>query len=496
MGEARELLMRVRAESAACTRDRRPRRWPRRIGALILSLALAAAAGTGCFAQSSDPPPAVTPIPVDSGRDEADQPQTESPTPVDSGSDATGQPQAAPSTPVASDRDETGDPRAELSIRVVSDGHEIDFPEAIRLRLEIEADDEIAEVTLFYHLAGTPSRVYGYPQVMVGRSVSTEFSIRTDGANYLPSGVEIEYYYRIRGAGGGVVETPHTRVTYLDPVYRWRELRQGDLIVTWHDISEERVRTVLSNVEPRMQAAKDMFGLDDVRPIKAVIFNSRQEADRGLPFVSEAASRRHLYGGFAFREYDQFVLSGLTEHGIAHEATHLLLNQAVTSPLAKVPAWLNEGLATYFEASDSGRARTVAAAAKDRRLLRLRSMGAVPGRPDDVTVFYAQAWSVVTHMIETYGAERMSALLDALGSGVEIDEALRQVYGTGVDGLEADWRARLSASISPVLRPDPGTVGTSALLTGAAAVAAVVSAYRWLVREPAEPEDDEPFDTA
>ena len=469
-----------------------PRRWTRRIGVSILSLALALAAGTGCFAPSSDPRPAVTPIPVDSDRDATDPTPAESPTPVDSGRDATEQPQAAPPNPVASESGGTDDPRAELSIRVVSDRHEIDFPEEIVLSLEIEANEELAEVTLFYHLADKPVRVYGYPQVMVGRSVSTEFSIRTDGANYLPSGVEIEYYYRIRGAGGGVVETPHVKVTHLDPAYRWRELRQGDLIVTWHDLSEERVRRVATNVEPRMRAAREMFGLDDVRPIKAVIFNSRREADRGLPFVSEAASRRHLYGGFAFGEYDQFVLSGLSEHGIAHEATHLLLDQAVTSPLAKVPAWLNEGLATYFEPLTSARARTVDGAARSRRLLRLRSMGAVPGRPEDVVVFYAQAWSIVTHMIETHGAERMGALLDALDSGLEIDEALRSVYGMGVDGLEAEWRARLEGSFSPLPRPDPGTVGTSALITGAAAVAAVVSAYRWLVREPVDPEDEEP----
>ena len=462
------------AASEAHTGDRRPRRWARWIGASIFGLALAAAIGAACSNSSSDGLPAVTPIPVDSDRAEADAPPPASPTPAASVGD--GQ-------------------RAELSVRVLSDRHEIDFPEAIRLSLEIEADDEIAEVTLFYHLAGNPSRVYGYPQVMVGRSVSTEFSIRTDGARYLPSGVEIEYYYRIRGAGGGVVDTPHVKVTYLDPVYRWREMRQGDLVVTWHDISEERVRAVVANVEPRLRAAKEMFGLEEVRPIKAVIFNSRREADRGLPFVSETASRTHLYGGFAFQDYDLFVLSGLSERGISHEATHLLMGQAVTSPLAKVPAWLNEGLATYFEGVDSGRGRTVAAAARRRDLLPLRSMGAVPGRPEDVVVFYAQAWSVVTHMIETYGAERMSALLDALDSGADIDEALRQVYGTGVDGMEADWRARLSASISPVLRPDPGTVGTSALITGAAAIAAVVSAYRWLVREPAEPEDDEPVET-
>ena len=293
-----------------------------------------------------------------------------------------------------------------------------------------------------------------------------------------------------------MAETPHTRVAYLDPVYRWRELRQGDLVVVWHDISEERVRAVVSNVEPRLRAAREMFGLDDVRPVKAVIFNGRAESSRSLPFVSQAASRTHLFGGFAFQDYDQFILSGLNEQGIAHEATHLLLGQAVSSPLAKIPAWLNEGLATYFEGTDSGRGRTVAQAARRRDLLRLRSMGSVPGRPEDVVVFYAQAWSVVTHMIETYGAERMSALLDEIDSGVEIDEALRTVYGTGVDGIEADWRARLSASISPVLRPDPGTVGTSALITGAAAVAAVVSAYRWLTREPAEPEDEEPLDAA
>ncbi len=468
------------AASEARTRDYRPRRWARRVAAPILCLALAAAAGAGCH-QASEPLPAVTPVPVDSDRAATPVPQVAPPA-------------TAPSpTPVPSG---AGGPPAELSVRVVSDRHEIDFPEAIRLSLELEADDEIAEVTLFYHLAGNPSRVYGYPQVMVGRSVSTEFSIQTDGANFLPSGVEIEYYYVIRGAGGGEVETPHVKVTYLDPVYYWRELTQGDLTVIWHDISERRVREVVANVEPLMRAAREMFGLDEVRPIKAVIFNSRRESDRGLPFVSETASRTHLFGGFAFQDYDLFVLSGLNERGIAHEAAHLLLGQAVTSPLAKIPAWLNEGLATYFEGGDFGRGRTVAAAARGRDLLRLRSMGTVPGRPEDVTVFYAQAWSIVTHMIETYGAERMSALLDEIDSGAEIDEALREVYGTGVDGIEADWRARLSASISPVLRPDPGTVGTSALITGAAAVAAVVSAYRWLVREPHDPDDDEPLDTA
>ena len=290
--------MRVWAANVICAKDRDPRRWARRTGASILILALAAAAGTGCSAPSSGPPQAESPVGVDPDRAETDPPRAE------------------PSVLVDPDRDGADEPRAESSVRVIADRHEVDYPRAIVLRLDLESDEEIAEVTLFYHLAGKPSRVYGYPQVMVGRSVSTEFSIKTGGANYLPAGVEIEYYYRIRDSRGGVLETPHVKVTYLDPAYRWRELREGDLVVTWHDLSEERVRKVVTDAEARLRVAKEMFGLDDVRPVKAVIFNSRKESERGLPFVSEAASQRHLYGGFAFQAYDQFVLSGLSEHGI------------------------------------------------------------------------------------------------------------------------------------------------------------------------------------
>lgn len=386
--------------------------------------------------------------------------------------------------------------QAESSIRVVSDRHEIDYPRSVVFRLEAEADREITEVTLFYHLAGRPNRVYGYPEFTAGRRVSAEFSIRTGGPDYLPAGVEIEYYYQIRDSLGSVLETPRSTVAYLDPIYQWRQMREGDLIVTWHDIPAERVRAVVINVEASLQAAKEMFGLDEVRPIRAVIFNSRTESARGLPFVSQAASQGHLYGGFAFSAFDQFLLAGLSEEGIAHEATHLLLEQATASPLAKIPAWLNEGLGTYFEPRTAQRARAAAQAARDRSLLRLRSMGAVPGRPDEVRVFYAQSWSIVTYMIDTYGADRMADLLATLDTGAGIDEALRRVYGMGTDGLEAEWRTQFVGSTSLLPRPDPGTLATSLLITAAMAIAAGVSAYRWLVRRPeeAEPEDLEPFD--
>ena len=388
--------------------------------------------------------------------------------------------------------------QAEPAIRVVSDVHEVDYPEEVVFKLEAEAACQITEVTLFYHLAGRDIRVYGYPQFAPGRRVSAEFTVRTGGPDYLPAGVGIEYYYRIVDSRGNVLETERSRLEYLDPAYGWRELRHGDLIVLWHDLSPDGVRRVAANVQGRLETAKEMFGLESVRPIKAVVLSSRAESERGFPFVSEAARRGHLYGGFAFGQFNLFLLAGLSEESMSHEATHLLLEQSMVSPLARIPAWLNEGLATYFEPGAQHREPSASQAARDGTFLRLRSMGTVPGRPDEVRVFYSQSWSVVKYMIDTYGPERMTELLGTIDSGVRIDDALRRVYGVGTDELEAEWRTQFVSRVTLAPRPDPGTIGTTLLISGALAIAAAVTGYRWLSRRSGgtESEDGEPLDTS
>ena len=124
-----------------------------------------------------------------------------------------------------------------------------------------------------------------------------------------------------------------------------RGRRRGDLAILWHDRPRRDVERVLADVAPRVEEIKSLFGLDEAGVMKAVIVNSRREARQSFPFISEAASSGHLYGGFAFGEMGVFILHGLYPNGIIHEAAHLLLHEAVDSPLARVPSWLNEGLA-------------------------------------------------------------------------------------------------------------------------------------------------------
>ena len=365
-------------------------------------------------------------------------------------------------------------------IRVVSTSHEVHFPNEVVLTLEAEATAEIIEVRMFYRLGRQRVRIYGYPDFTPDTRVSADFRIPTGGANYIPSGVDIKYHYVIRDAEGNTFESEKFSLEYKDPADRWQSFRRGDLIVLWHDRPEESVAEVVELVDRRVESVKNLLGLGTIKPMKAVILNSSREAGRSFPYISDAARRGHLYGGFAFGQLDVFVLVGLNVDGMVHEMTHLLIDEALDSPLARVPAWLNEGLAMYFESGSRGRDAIVSQAARSGHLLPLRFMGSVPGRPQDVRLFYAQSWSVVTHMMDTRGQEPMADLLKALADGSDIKDAIPEAYGMSLEELDSEWNAGLSGEPPALPLPNPGVVGTSVIIAGAIVVAVVAILLRWL----------------
>ena len=373
----------------------------------------------------------------------------------------------------------TPGPLPSETIRVVSTSHAIDFPTDVVISVEAEADSEIVEVALFYRLGDQKVKIYGYPEFTPSTNVSADFTIRTGGANYLPSGVEITYYYVMRDTEGNTFESESFSFEYKDPRYRWERFSHGDLVVLWHNRPRDDIVEVARAVNGRLQDVKQLLGLDTVKPMKAVILNSTREAGRSFPLVSETARRGHLFAGFAFAELDVFVGVGLHQNLMVHEMTHLLIDEALDSPMARIPAWLNEGLAMYFEPSTRGRDGTVSRAIRDGRQIPLRSMGSVPGRPRDVRLFYAQASSVVRYMMDSHGQERMTAVLKAINGGADIEDAVRVGYGISLEELERQWTGHLTGEPPDSPAVNSGNLASTAIIAGAVAVAIVAIVVRW-----------------
>ena len=201
------------------------------------------------------------------------------------------------------------------AIRVLAAGHSIDYPDKLNFQLQAEGDATITEIRLFYSVGGRPVQVYGYADFEPGLRVSADFTVETSGSSYIPTGVEIEYYYQITDVNGHTVETTPWSFEYRDPRYRWNSLTIGSLTVLSHDISERRVVQAARDVAARIEEIKPVFGVDDVHTMKAVVVNGSREARRSFPFVSDASRRGHYFAGFAFDEYDLFLMQGLdTRH--------------------------------------------------------------------------------------------------------------------------------------------------------------------------------------
>ena len=369
------------------------------------------------------------------------------------------------------------------TVRVVSADHRVEFPDRIVLTVEAESTFDLADVQLFYKLGQQETTIYGYATISrTPTSVVAEFEIRTRAGGFIPAGVEIEYYYVFRDSQGDTFESRRFQVDYLDPRYAWQYLDSDGFELVWHDRRKDVVEAVAREVSRGLLPIIEVFGPLGSSPKRAVIVNDRREADRSFPLVSQTATDGQLYGGFAYPDYDLFILSGLSVDAMLHEMTHLLLDDAVGSPSARVPAWLNEGLAMYFERGSGGRAAVVSDAARSGRLMSLRNMGAVPGQPSAVRIFYAQSWSVVNYLAGTFGTERLTVLLLAISSGQRIEQAIETTYGLSIDTLEAQWRAGINTESSFTYIVDPGAFGTSLILAGAMLFTATVFAVRWVRR--------------
>ena len=386
-----------------------------------------------------------------------------------------------------------GSPQQSVPISVVSTSASIDFPDEVVLTLEAASDARIAEVRLYYQLGSQSVRVYGYPKFTPSTRVKADFVIQTGGARYLPTGVDITYSYAIEDVDGHRFETDDFSLEYKDPAYDWERIEKGDLVVLYHDRSFESVDAAASDVAERLEDVKGLLGLEASKRQKAVIFNNSREARRSFPVISGRATQDQLYAGFAYGDYDLFVLIGLSRSGLVHEMTHLMIDEAIDSPFAVMPSWLNEGLAMYFEPGSRGRDSTLLRAAQQDELLSLRNMGSVPGRPGDVRLFYAQARSIVDYLMDAYEQDRMAAMLSAINDGVRIEQAVEAAYGMSLDDLEQEWRGQLGGELSATSARDLGTLGTTAIIAGSVTVAVAAVIIRWLRRLMAGPvvEDDD-----
>ena len=334
-------------------------------------------------------------------------------------------------------------------IDVFTDEGEVRFPGDVVFSLGVESLADIQEVKLYFRIP--PSRVwmYAYPEVDPSPRVETSFKLDLRGADYLPPGTEIEYYYRIRDAASSVFDTELKTFFYVDDRYHWDTTTVGPLTIFSHDASDRQLRSVAASVEGPLREIGDLLGVKLERPIRGILYNSQSEARDAFPVQSHTTTEQEIFAGYAFPERGVFIGIGLHASLIIHESAHLLLETAVDSPVSRIPSWVNEGFASYVE-TRSGDFRRSMRGIDDPFRMRLRHMQSVTGTPSAIGYFYRKAESAVGYMLETHGDATFREFLGHLNRGRTVDHALEAAYGFDQEGLDLRWASALTGEELPV----------------------------------------------
>lgn len=111
------------------------------------------------------------------------------------------------------------------------------------------------------------------------------------------------------------------------------------------------------------------------------------------------------------------------ERVLTHEFTHALIR---TLAARRVPQWLNEGLAIYFEGSDFAKQRELVAAADTKHALATLERPFSGMDTKAATLAYAQSAVAVKFLMDEAGAPAIVGLLTDLGRGIPFIEAFER----------------------------------------------------------------------
>jgi hypothetical protein len=154
------------------------------------------------------------------------------------------------------------------------------------------------------------------------------------------------------------------------------------------------------------------------------------------------------------------------QRDMPHELTHLIFHQWVAPGIA--PTWFDEGLAVYNQNfHESGMLVRFRTALNDHNLLRLETIAQnFPANADKAYLAYAQSWQLIDYMYQTFGLQKMNALIHKMNNpNQSLDADMHQALGLDVAHLENQWHISLNQPLTlskdQLAEPSPVSVPPS-----------------------------------
>jgi hypothetical protein len=223
-----------------------------------------------------------------------------------------------------------------------------------------------------------------------------------------------------------------------------RSLRDDNITVYFEQRDEQFATVALQaavTALPTLEVAllKSPPRPDERRPITIQVVRSTDELSRIVGQAMKPWTQGVALPGR--RIVVQTLAPGTMKVVVAHELTHVLLDELAERLDVEPPRWLHEGLAKLSTDDFSENDREVLGqAVRERRLMRLDDLDrAFGGKREQVALAYAESYTLVRYLYELQPGGGLGSLLENLALTNDVKRALLRTYGKTSAELETAW---------------------------------------------------------
>jgi len=317
------------------------------------------------------------------------------------------------------------------------------FGEQITFRARLSAPAAIQQASILFH--DLNESVTRLEAIQVAADGTTTFQYDASQKALRPFAT-IAFWYRAILQDGSTVESPFFYFRYDDNRFPWRSLADGPLAVRWYAGDDAFGQAALDAARKGLAGTGQVVAVRPDSPLDIYVYAAAEDLRGALVLGGQEWTAGHAdpaLGVVMVSVAPGEAQSLELERQIPHELAHVMLYRSLgAAGYARLPAWLNEGIATMAELSPNpDHAGALSVARQNNSLIPFADLCA-SFPPDSGRAFlaYAQSESFVRYLRETFGDTGLLALTKAYADGLDCDLGATRALGMPLARLEVRWR--------------------------------------------------------
>jgi hypothetical protein len=348
------------------------------------------------------------------------------------------------------------------------------FGKVVTFRVTASSNASIREVTLFYRVEPAADVVAAPAAFAPGRVITGIVTLDMEQAPLTPF-AQVQYWWEVTDQAQAQETTQPQTFHYLDNRFTWQTLSQSPVTVHWYDGNPAFGQTALSAAITGLTQASLTVGVSEPEALDIYIYADITDAQEALQPSGHLWSEGRTDPGLNLAIVT--VTPGVDSdrelgRELPHEMMHLLLAQRLGAGYARLPNWLNEGLAVMNQAQADPELALALTHARDAQSLFLLAnlCGPFPADPAQAQLAYAESESVVRYVRRHFPVASLAKLLDAYAQGATCEAGVAQGLNLSQADLEKAWRADLVPA-APALPLGPWIILSAVVFLGGGTLA-------------------------